>query len=174
VSPGAPATLRPLRWWDIAAVVPLEVELFPDDAWTAETFWAELAVGPGRAYLVAEDDDGSILGYAGLSCPIDARGGDAEIMTLAVSPRAQGRRIGTALLHALREVAELRGAGRLMLEVRADNEAARALYAAAGFEQVAIRPGYYRPHSTVEGEPARPVDALVLRLPLSAGAIGPG
>jgi [ribosomal protein S18]-alanine N-acetyltransferase len=173
VSFGAPATLRPLRWWDIAAVVPLELELFPDDPWTAEAFWAELAVGSGRVYLVAEGDDGSVLGYAGLSCPVAARGGDAEIMTLAVSPRAQGRRIGTALLAALRDLAELRGAGRLMLEVRADNDAARALYAAAGFEQVAVRAGYYRSRDAVESEPPGPVDALVLRLPLTAPAAGP-
>jgi ribosomal-protein-alanine N-acetyltransferase len=165
--------LRPLRWWDIAAIVPMERELFPADPWAAEAFWAELAVGAGRVYLVAEADDGSIIGYAGLSCPVLARGGDAEIMTLAVSRRAQGRGTGTALLAALREVAELRGAGRLLLEVRADNDAAQGLYAAAGFEHVGTRAGYYRSPAAETGDAARSVDALVLRLPLTPSASGP-
>jgi [ribosomal protein S18]-alanine N-acetyltransferase len=160
--------LRRLRWWDITGVMPLERELFPDDAWTAEAFWAELARGEARVYLVAEADDGSLIGYAGLSCPVAARGGDAEIMTLAISPRAQGQGVGRALLAALREVAELRGAGRLLLEVRADNDAARALYAAAGFEQIATRAGYYRSPPAAPGASAGLVDALVLRLPLTA------
>jgi [ribosomal protein S18]-alanine N-acetyltransferase len=174
VSGGTSATLRPLRWWDIADVVPLELQLFPDNAWTAETFWAELAAEPARAYLVAEDDDGSVVGYAGLSCAVTPRGGEAEVMTLAVAPRAQGRGVGAMLLAALRDIAVLRGAGRLMLEVRADNQAARALYAAAGFEQVGVRAAYYRSGGrSVDGEPARPVDALVLRLPLPEPTPGP-
>jgi ribosomal-protein-alanine N-acetyltransferase len=169
--------LRRLRWWDIAPLVPLERDLFRDSAWTAEVFWAELALGDARVYLVAEADDGSLVGYAGLSCPPAARGGDAEVMTVAVSPTAQGRGVGKALLAALREVAELRGAGRLLLEVRADNEAARNLYAAAGFEQIATRAGYYRRSSAAAGEAAGeaapPVDALVLRLPLTGPASSP-
>ena len=171
--------LRPLRWWDIAAVVPLERELFRADPWPAEAFWAELALGDARLYLVAEAEDGSLIGYAGLSCQRAARGGDAEVMTLAVSPRAQGQGVGRALLAALQDVAELRGAGRLLLEVRADNLAARALYAAAGFEQIGTRAGYYRssaaaPAPTAAGEPAPPVDALVLGLTLTASRIEPG
>ena len=158
--------VRPLRWWDIADVVTLERDLFPADPWAAEAFWAELAMGEARIYVVAEADDGSLIGYAGLSCPVMARGGDADVMTLAVAARAQGHGIGQTLLAALREMAELRVAGRLLLEVRADNDAARALYAAAGFQEVATRAGYYRVPSPAPGESPQLVDALVLRLPL--------
>ena len=157
--------LRPLRWWDIAAIQPLELELFDHDPWPAEAFWAELALGPERTYLVAEDD-GALVAYAGLSCPAPARGADAEVMTLAVAPAARGRGLGRVLLDALRTAAVDRGAGRILLEVRADNTAARGLYATAGFEQVALRPGYYRTPG------ADPVDALVLRLPLGAPGRG--
>jgi ribosomal-protein-alanine acetyltransferase len=155
--------LRPLRWWDIADIEPLERELFPHDPWPAESFWAELALERERVYLVAEEG-AALVGYAGLSCPDPARGADAEIMTLAVAPGAQGRGLGRLLLDALRAVAVDRGAGRILLEVRSDNAAARALYAGAGFDQVALRPGYYRTAG------AEPVDALVLRLPLGEPA----
>ena len=53
---------------------------------------------------------------------------------------------------------EFGGASALLLEVRDDNAAARALYARTGFEHVSRRRGYYQP----EG-----VDALVLRRLLS-------
>jgi ribosomal-protein-alanine acetyltransferase len=167
--------LRPLRWWDIEDITPLERELFPDDPWAAETFWAELSLGAQRCYLLAEGDDG-VLGYAGLSCPVDARGGDAEIMTVAVAPRAQGQGVGRALLETLRQTAAERGAGRLVLEVRADNAAARALYAATGFDQIATRTGYYRTADAGApgpGSSTAAVDALVLSLPLASAAAAP-
>ena len=169
MSSPAPVSLRPLRWWDIAGLVPLERALFPDDAWAAEAFWGELALGSVRPLPGRRGRRGGDLGYAGLSCLSPARGADAEVMTLAVAPWAQGRGVGGVLLDALLAAAVDRGAGRVMLEVRADNAAARALYAAAGFEQVAVREGYYRLGSTVpDGVPSGvPVDALVLRLPLS-------
>jgi ribosomal-protein-alanine N-acetyltransferase len=44
-----------------------------------------------------------------------------------------------------------------MLEVRADNGAARALYEAVGFTVLRVRPRYYQPGD---------VDALVMRLDL--------
>jgi ribosomal-protein-alanine acetyltransferase len=159
-----------LRWWDIARLVPMERALFPADPWPAEAFWAELAIGSARVYLVA-DDAGSLLGYGGLSCPVVAAGGDAEIMTLAVAPQTQGQGLGRDLLDALRRTAVERGAGRLVLEVRADNAPARALYAAAGFEPVGTRAGYYRSVPEHDGSTA-PVDALVLQLPLAGQPTG--
>jgi ribosomal-protein-alanine N-acetyltransferase len=157
-----------MRWWDIAPVVELERELFPDEPWSAEAFWAELAMGTNRCYLVAESDTGGLVGYAGLSCPPDARGADAEVMTVGVAAAAQGQRVGRTLVDALRAAAEERGAGRLLLEVRADNEVARKLYESIGFDQIAVRTGYYH-RLAGEGAPSA-VDALVLSLRLPARA----
>jgi [ribosomal protein S18]-alanine N-acetyltransferase len=136
-------TLRPMRWWDVDNLLPLEGELFGPDAWSAETWWGELAQvgsrGAARWYVVACDEAGTIVGYAGTS----VNGSEAEVMTIAVTPRAQGGGLGGRLLKALLQNADERGATQMLLEVRADNGAAQRLYARHGFEQIARRRGYY-------------------------------
>lgn len=68
---------------------------------------------------------------------------ETELLRLAVRPRWRRSGIGHCLLvHALQELYQ-RGIARCHLEVRADNRAALALYAAAGFRSIGIRPRYY-------------------------------
>ncbi|GAB7192459.1 ribosomal protein S18-alanine N-acetyltransferase [Kineococcus sp. NUM-3379] len=129
--------LRPVRWWDLETLLPHEQELFGATAWSAETFWAELAQ-PSRHYLVAERD-GLLVGYGGVM----VNGADADVQTLAVVPAGQRRGTGRALLEALAAVAAGRGATVLLLEVRSDNTAALRLYEGAGFERLALRARYY-------------------------------
>ncbi|WP_427383752.1 ribosomal protein S18-alanine N-acetyltransferase [Janibacter sp. G56] len=146
--------LREVRWHDIEHLAVLERELFPDDAWSEDVWWAELAARPRRDYLVAEDERG-IVAYGG----IDNGGDVADLMTIAVHPRARGGGRGRLLLEALIDVARQRGAEHLMLEVRADNEPALALYASRGFVTLQTRRRYYQPGD---------VDAIVMRLDLSS------
>jgi ribosomal-protein-alanine N-acetyltransferase len=82
-------------------------------------------------------------------------------MTLAVAPSARGRGWGRVLLDELERRARSRGAASVMLEVRADNEPARALYEHGGYAVVRTRSRYYQPGD---------VDALVLRSSLAEGA----
>ena len=74
------AQLRPMRWWDIETVAELEDGLFPQNAWSAEAFWSELAQRESREYLVAEAG-GALLGYAGLLLGP----GEADVLTLLVT-----------------------------------------------------------------------------------------
>ena len=151
-------TLRPMRWWDLEAVAGLEPVLFPDDAWSPELLWSELAGVPdSRTYLVAEAN-GEVVGYAGLW----AHGEAADVPTVAVATHAQRRGPGGRLLRALVEDAERRGVGEVVLEVRADDAAALELYRIAGFERVGVRRGYYA---------GGRVDALLLRRRRGPGAI---
>lgn len=159
---GRPAgvTLRLLRWWDVEDLLPLEVELFGAEAWSRETFWGELAARPTRWYVVAEAD-GGLAGYAGLS----VSGPDADVMTVAVAPTAQGRGVGGVLLRALLGEAATRGASQVLLEVHADNAAAIRLYQRHGFERIAVRRGYYQPSGA---------DAWIMRLrPVPSPATSP-
>jgi ribosomal-protein-alanine N-acetyltransferase len=133
--------LTRMRWWHLADVQALEGALFGPDRWTAAMFWAELAEQESRHYLVAADDEGGILGYAGLC----AYSEEAYVQTLAVRTDRQRNGIGRDLLAALLAEAERRGVRTVALEVRADNEAAQRLYARHGFEPVGLRRGYYQP-----------------------------
>lgn len=144
--------LRPLRWWDIEPIVVLERALFGRTAWSAAQFWGELAA-PGRGYLVAERD-GSIVGYAGIAVLAP----DADVQTVAVAESARGTGLGRRLLHALLDRARAEGARRVLLEVAADNAAARGLYHSMGFDEIARRRDYYGPGA----------DALVMRTDLAS------
>ena len=147
------AILRDLHWSDIERVVALETELFPDDAWTPASWWAELAARPRRSYVVAQEGDGAVAGYGG----VDLGGEVADVMTMAVAPRQQGDGLGRRLLEELVSRAVADHAAYLMLEVRADNAPARKLYESRGFETLTVRRRYYQPGD---------VDAHVMRLTL--------
>lgn len=149
--------LRDLEWTDLALLARLEEELFAGEAWSEQTWWAELAGRPRRDYVVALDAAGLVVGYAGL----DVAGETADVMTIATTTAARGRGVGRALLTELGRRAGAHGAVALLLEVRADNETALRLYRAAGFEQIGLRRRYYQPGD---------VDALVLRLHLPGRA----
>jgi ribosomal-protein-alanine N-acetyltransferase len=120
------------------------------EPWDAAAFHALL----GQAGVFAvEAPDGFIL--------MRAVADEAEILTLAVCPRARRRGLGGRLVGEGAVEAAARGAVRLFLEVAADNAPARALYARAGFAEAGRRPGYYaRPDGGRQ-------DALLLALNLS-------
>ena len=87
--------------------------------------------------------------------------GEAEILSVAVTPARRSRGLGRALLTLhLRRLAGL-GVTAVFLEVDEDNAPARRLYARAGFHEVGKRPGYYR-----QGRD-RAATALVLRRDLA-------
>ncbi|MDH6140823.1 MULTISPECIES: ribosomal protein S18-alanine N-acetyltransferase [Kitasatospora] len=147
-------SLRPMRWWDIEPVMELELQLFPEDAWSRGMYWSELAEahpGGSRHYTVAVTEDGAIAGYAGLM----AIGGESDVQTIAVADQHQGRGLGALLLTDLITESARRGCAELLLEVRVDNARAQGLYERHGFVPVGIRRGYYQPAN---------VDALVMRL----------
>ena len=69
---------------------------------------------------------------------------EAELLTLAVHPEAQRHGIGRACLALFETEAAARGAARFHLEVAETNSPARALYKAAGWEEVGRRKAYYK------------------------------
>ncbi|HLY33436.1 MAG TPA: ribosomal protein S18-alanine N-acetyltransferase [Jatrophihabitantaceae bacterium] len=132
-------TIVPMRDEHVDALMPYERAMFGTEAWTASGYRTELADRRRRYYVAAEDADGALLGWAGLL----VIGESAEILTVGVVPQARRRGIGRALLAELLAEARRRHAVEAFLEVRVDNDAARGMYAADGFAEVGIRPGYY-------------------------------
>jgi ribosomal-protein-alanine N-acetyltransferase len=139
----------------IDALMPYEHDMFSTEAWTRAGYHAELADIRHRYYVAAEGPDGELLGWAGVMIVGDT----ADVLTVGVVPEA--RRAGTArrMVDALLAEGVRRGAREAFLEVRVDNEAARALYEAEGFAQVGLRRGYY--------DGGR-VDAVTMRRELSS------
>lgn len=120
---------------DDAEVVAILAEAYDgtdDGGWDRERFSAR------RAYpwfdpedlLVAEDVDGHLLGLHWLK---RRGGGEGEVYNLAVRPRAQGRRLGPALLQAGLDHLADSGCDRVVLWVDGANERAVRMYEGHGF-----------------------------------------
>jgi ribosomal-protein-alanine N-acetyltransferase len=178
----AAARLRPMLASDLEAVLALEHELFPEDAWSPEMFADEVShPAEARLYLVAErgpvgrradgeadiagqrPDGGpasraaGLAGYAGMMFEPGTSGrggGSADVLTIAVAGDCWGQGIGSALLEALIGAARRRRCTEVFLEVREDNPRARGLYLRRGFAEIGVRRAYYQPAN---------VDAIVMR-----------
>ncbi|MDF2838352.1 MAG: rimI [Evtepia sp.] len=90
------------------------------------------------SYLVAEDENGQVVGYAGLHVVLD----EGYIDNVAVSPDYRRQGIARRLVEVFCRFGEERLAF-LTLEVRASNKAAIALYDHLGFLPEGRRRGYY-------------------------------
>ena len=98
-----------------------------------QALWNEAA-----AIVVAEGEDGTVLGYAGVSTVLD----EGYIDNVAVDPRFRRQGVADELVAALARFGRAKLAF-LTLEVRASNAPAIALYAKHGFQQAGRRKHYY-------------------------------
>lgn len=127
----------PMTAAQLPAVAALEKVCFPADPWSEALFQAALD-NPSVAVLLALGEGGGLLGYAVLSAVLD----EGNLDNIAVAPDYRRQGVADALLSALI------GFGRehlsvLMLEVRASNAPAIALYEKHGFTPVGRRKNYY-------------------------------
>ena len=149
--------LRPATTDDVPAIMAIETPVFGGEAWSEEAMARDVG-DKNCVYLVAEahtdalGGEPTVIGYAGLLAPRGS--GDGDIQTIAVLPGFRSIGLGRMLMQALLQEAEVRNAHRVFLEVRADNPHAISLYGSLGFDQIAVRPGYYQP----EG-----VDAVIMK-----------
>ena len=129
----------PMRPEHIDALMPYELEMFGSEAWTADGYRDELADTRHRHYLAAVDQDGALLGWAGIRIVADT----AEVLTVGVIPAARRHGIGARLLALLLDEAHRHDVTEAFLEVRVDNTAAQKLYERSRFVRVGVRRGYY-------------------------------
>jgi ribosomal-protein-alanine N-acetyltransferase len=132
-----------LRRSDAVRCAELERELFPgEDPWRASVFRTEL--DQGHHYFGAYDEDGVLVGYAGLAVNGRKPDFEASVHTIGVTGSWQGRGVGKMLLRTLLEIADS-VAAPVFLEVRTDNAAAIGMYERHGFARLGLRRGYYQP-----------------------------
>ena len=146
---GSPRVLAWMTESDLGEVIRIENAVY-SHPWTQQNFSDSLHAG--YTCRVARLG-GRLIGYFVIS----AAAGEAHLLNLSIAPSAQREGRGRALLGEVVALARLLCAERLFLEVRPSNPPAIALYASAGFEQLAVRRGYYPAHGGRE-------DALIFSL----------
>ena len=91
----------------------------------------------GRIMLL--DENGKVLGYAGLLVMMD----EGYITNVAVFPEYRRMGVAAKIIEVYMNFAAANDLAFLTLEVRPSNEAAIALYRRFGFEEVGRRKNYY-------------------------------
>jgi [ribosomal protein S18]-alanine N-acetyltransferase len=132
---------------DLLAVVEIE-ETCGLSRWGWDAYYNEIAEGRGTLMLVARPDgsdearDGggeSVMGFIAARFTVD----EVHINNVAVREAFRRRGIGGALLESVLKEGARKGARKAILEVRASNTAAQALYGRQGFRITGRRSGYY-------------------------------
>ena len=121
----------------IPQIAALERECF-SDPWS-ERLLEDALFDPQACFIAVEDEEGHVLGYAGLHAVLD----EGYIDDIAVAPDARRHGVASALLDVFCRFGAVNLAF-LTLEVRTSNTAAIALYEKFGFRQAGLRPGYYQ------------------------------
>jgi ribosomal-protein-alanine N-acetyltransferase len=142
---------------DLDAVIAIEKTIYPHP-WTRGNFSDALVAG---YHCWIAECGGEMVGYT----VVTIAAGEAHLLNLSVASPWQRRGIGREMLNFVLRLARGSGAGRILLEVRPSNSAARALYAAAGFAEIGTRRGYYPAEESRE-------DAIVLGLVLDKPVTG--
>ncbi len=126
----------PMDKGHVEQVAAIEKECF-SVPWT-EKMLTDALYDEQACFLVAEDGEGGVLGYAGLHVVLD----EGYIDNVAVEPAARRHGVADALLDVFCRFGQAKLAF-LTLEVRASNAPAIALYEKHGFERVGLRKNYY-------------------------------
>lgn len=131
-------TVRPWHYEDILEISKLEALCFTTDAWSyqmvADAFLSERFIG-----YVLVNDSGEVAAYCGMNVVLE----EADILLIATRPEERRKGYAEKLLRRLVSAARKKEVTRMFLEVRTDNESAKALYEKLGFKRIAIRQKYY-------------------------------
>ena len=109
----------------------------------------EELVRPWARLRAARDEEGRLVGYALFWHVVD----EVHLLNVAVAISERRRGVGRALMHDVIAYARAHDVARILLEARAGNAPAIALYDAFGFTRFAVRERYY-----ADGEDAVEMD----------------
>lgn len=146
--------LVPMDKSHLTQIAEIEKECF-SSPWTVPMLEEELN-NLCASFIVAQGEDGTVLGYAGLHVAVD----EGYIDNIAVREDYRRQGVGQALLGAFMRFGQEKLAF-LTLEVRPSNEPAIQFYMKHGFVQVGRRKNYY----TAPRE-----DAILMTLEFDHGA----
>jgi ribosomal-protein-alanine N-acetyltransferase len=136
--------IRPASLESLSEILAVEEACF-SAPWTRKMLEGELSGNPFAHFLVArrrreeEASKQAILGYLCYWIVFE----EVRLMNLAVIESMRHRGIARSLVSTALQTGVSQSAHRAVLEVRASNRAAQALYQGFGFSQTAVRPKYY-------------------------------
>lgn len=107
--------------------------------WSRDSLEYELKRNKCAKYRVIIKD-GIVIGYGGMWVMLD----EAHITNIAIHPEYREQGFGSILLEDMISTAKKNGIRDMTLEVRVNNINAISLYKKFGFNEVAIRKGYYQ------------------------------
>jgi [ribosomal protein S18]-alanine N-acetyltransferase len=108
--------------------------------WPEHSFYYEVQDNPAARCFVGETEAGRIVAMVISWLIVD----ELHVATIAVHPEFRRQGIGQCLLDEALRDGRAAGIQHALLEVRAGNTAAQALYRKFGFEVAGRRPKYYK------------------------------
>lgn len=120
---------------DLDAIMEIEPHIY-SHPWSRGNFIDSLKSGYPAWVL---EQDGRMIGYALMMMALD----EAHLLNLSIAKSHQKQGLGRLLLERMIQIAKNQGAVNMFLEVRASNISAISLYENIGFNEMAIRRGYY-------------------------------
>ena len=117
--------------------------------WSAQQLQDSIKAGHWAKALI--DMANEVIAYAVVMPNID----DWELLNITTSPAHRQQGLAQTLLVQALQHAQQQGAAGMVLEVRASNAAAIALYQRLGFTDIGLRKGYYRTAHVAAQEDAR-------------------
>lgn len=142
--------IRPARPEELAVVGEITVEAYapftrgPDDPYLEQLRDAAARAEQAELWVAVDEESGQVLGSV-TTCPPGSpwrevsREGEGEFRMLSVSPQAQGRGIGTALVEHVLALYRAAGAHAVVLCSLPEMTAAHRLYARHGFTRLPER-----------------------------------
>ncbi len=130
--------IRKMLASDVSGVSELDKLCFANP-WSNESFEYEICSNPLAFYLVAEAENGLIVGYMGIWHILD----EGHITNVAVHPELRGRGLADKLISEVIACSDVAGVRRYTLEVRVSNASALHVYKKFGFKEAGVRPNYY-------------------------------
>ena len=127
--------LRPMQDADLDAVIWIEPTIY-SHPWTRGNFADSLNAGHSAWVLILH---GEIIGYTLMMLVLD----EAHLLNISIAKTHQKQGWGRILLEHMLAKAKQYKAANMFLEVRTSNVDAIALYENMGFNEMAVRRGYY-------------------------------
>ena len=124
----------------VEAVAAIEAVIQRQDPWSNQILNELLEQDSIQLMIMNNRANDEVIGY----CLYQVLFEQAEILRIGTHPSYQRQGIASQIFAKLNEVLEIQQVEALLLEVRADNTAAIALYENQGFTMIHRRKGYYQ------------------------------